>query len=250
MSVSTPATCIDLPPYLCLPGFISVAYANGSLIVIDMRSPKVMLEVGKAQQSSQRHSFLHRNSPNVDPVLSLKWAISGGKTGRSPFYLILEVYPQAFISADATPRIRLVAARTSGHIQIYTLVRGDGGIWSIPSAPAETEGVPTPLNAGTFVLDAHTGAPCKADKAHLTVALESKASSHASEESIRYLLLIVGAKGARCLADLGDERVSRVEWGQKAGNVVRAQVVERNGSGMPSFDPPRLPSDTFQDLTR
>ena len=146
-------------------------------------------------------------------------------------------------SADATPRIRLVVARTSGRIQIYTLVRGDGGIWTIPSAPSEIEGVPIPLNAGTFVLDAHTGAPCKADKAHLTVALESKASSHASEETIRCLLLIVGAKGARCLADLGDERVSRVEWGQKAGNVVRAQVVERNG--IPSFDPPHLPSDSI-----
>ena len=105
--------------------------------------------------------------------------------------------------------------------------------------------MPTPLNAGTFVLDANTGAPCKADKAHLTVVLESKASSHASEESIQCLILIVGAKGARCLADLGNERVARVEWGQKAGNVVRAQVVERNGSDIPSFDPAPLPSDSI-----
>ena len=128
MSVSTPATSIDLPPYLCLPGFISVAYTNGSLIVIDMRGPRVILEVGKAQQTSQRHSLIHRNSPNIDPVLSLKWAISGGKSGKSPFYLILEAYPQAFTSADATPRIRLVVAHASGLIQIYTLIRGDKGI--------------------------------------------------------------------------------------------------------------------------
>jgi len=245
MLVSTPAACIDLSPYLCLPGFISVAYTNGSLLVIDMRSPRVMLEVGKAQQTSQRHSFIHRNSPNIDPVLSLKWAISGVKSGKSPFFLILERYPQALTFIDATPRIRLVAARTSGRIQIYTLVRGDSGIWSIPSTPSEVEGVPSPLNAGTFVLNAHTGAPCKADKAHLAVALESKASSHASEETIRCLLLIVGVKGARCLADLGDERIARAEGGQKAGNAVRAQVVERNGSGIPSFDPPRLPSDSI-----
>src|SRR5580658_8823700 len=72
---------------------------------------------------------------------------------------------------DATPRIRLVAARASGLVQIYTLARDDNGTWSIPSAPSEVEGVPTPLNSGMFVLDAHTGAPCKADKAHLTVAL-------------------------------------------------------------------------------
>jgi hypothetical protein len=138
--------------------------------------------------------------------------------------------------ADGTPRIRLIAARATGLVQIYTLARGDNGIWSIPSAPSEVEGVPAPLNSGTFVLDAHTGAPCKADKAHLTVALEVKAAPNSPEEGVRCLLLIVGAKGARCLADLSNERVARVEWGNKVGNVVRAQVVERNGSGIPSFD--------------
>ena len=105
--------------------------------------------------------------------------------------------------------------------------------------------MPTPLNSGTFVLDAHTGATCKADKAHLTAVLESKASSRASEETIRCLILVVGAKGARCLADLSDERVARVEWAHKAGNVVRAQVVERNGSGISSFDPSCMPSDSI-----
>ena len=109
-------------------------------------------------------------------------------------------------------------------------MRGDNGVWSITSAPSEVEGVPAPLNSGMFVLDAHTGAPCKADKAHLSVALEFKPSPNTHEESVRYLLLIVGAKGARCLADLGSERVARVEWGNKTGNVVRAQVVERNGT--------------------
>jgi len=79
------------------------------------------------------------------------------------------------------------------------------------------------------VLDAFTGAPCKANKTQLSVALEYKASTKTSEESVRCLLLIVGAKGARCLADFYNERVARVEWGHKVGNVVRAQVVERNG---------------------
>ena len=86
-----------------------------------------------------------------------------------------------------------------------------------------------------FVLDAHTGVPCKADKAHLTVALDFKASPKAPEESVRCLLLIVGAKGARCLADFCNERIARVEWGNKVGNVVRAQVVERNGTSLFDF---------------
>jgi len=85
------------------------------------------------------------------------------------------------------------------------------------------------------VLDAHTGAPCKADKAHLTAALDLEPSPKAPEESVRCLLLIVGAKGARCLADFGNERVARVEWDHKVGNVVRAQVIERNGTSSSDF---------------
>ncbi|KAI9462922.1 lethal giant larvae like, C-terminal-domain-containing protein [Russula earlei] len=192
-------------------GFASVAYANESLTVIDMRGPRMILQVGKAQQTTNRLSFINRNSASTDPILSLAWAISG-------------------VKSDATPRIRLIAVHALGLVQIYTLARGDNGMWSIPSAPFEVESLPATLNAGTFVLDAHTGAPCKANKANLTVALEFKASPTAPEESIRYLLLIVGARGARCFADLGDERVARVEWGNKMGNAVRAQVVERNGS--------------------
>jgi syntaxin-binding protein 5 len=75
---------VDRPFCLLVsPGFASVAYTNGSLIVIDMRSPRVILEVGKAQQTSPRHSLIHRHSPGVDPVFSLAWTISGVKSGKS-----------------------------------------------------------------------------------------------------------------------------------------------------------------------
>jgi hypothetical protein len=68
-------------PYLFSLGFASVAYTNGSLIVIDMRGPRVILQAGKAQQTTHHHGFLHRNSPSTDPVLSLAWTISGVKSG-------------------------------------------------------------------------------------------------------------------------------------------------------------------------
>ena len=86
-----------------------------------------------------------------------------------------------------------------------------------------------PLAHGTFVLDAHTGEPCRADKAHLTAALEYKASKDTSEEGVRCLLLVVGARAVRCLADFGDDRIAKAEWGSKAGAAVGAQVVSRNG---------------------
>ena len=63
-------------------GFSAVAYANGSLTVIDMRGPRVMLRVAKASPPTSRHSFMHRNSPGNDPVASLAWAISGVKPGE------------------------------------------------------------------------------------------------------------------------------------------------------------------------
>jgi syntaxin-binding protein 5 len=100
--------------------------------------------------------------------------------------------------------------------------------------------VVSPLHGGTFVFDAYTGVPCKADKAHLTVALEFKPSPDAIEEKIRSLLLVAGAKGARCLADLGEERVAKVDWGHKAGTILRAQIVERNGNDHMIFRPGRF----------
>lgn len=213
-----------------------------------MRGPRVMLQAEKAQQPTH-HGFLHRDSPGANPVLSLTWAISGVKSGKCSLLYTPRIILRRRRFTDATPRIRLVAVHASGMVQIYTLARDNNGAWSIPSAPPEVEGVPAPLKSGIFVLDAHTGAPCKADKAHLTVALDFKTSPKALEDSVRCLLLIVGAKGARCIADFSNERVARVEWGHKVGNVVRAQVVERNG--IPIVRLHRFCNLTgFQDLTR
>lgn len=130
-----------------------------------------------------------------------------------------------------------MSVRASGHIHVYTLTRGGDGAWSIPSAPFEAEGVLAPLARGTFVLDAHTGAPCGADKAHLTVALESKASKDPSEEGVRCILLVIGARAVRCLADFGDDRIAKAEWGSKAGVAVGAQVVDRNGDFFYNISP-------------
>ena len=216
-------------------GFAAVAYATGSLSVIDMRGPRMMLHVAKASQSNSRHSFMHRNSSGTDPVSSLTWAISGVKSGE--YLLIIRKKSEISSFIDATPRIRLVAVRASGNIHVYTLARGGDGAWSIPLAPSEAEGVLAPLAHGTFVLDAQTGAPCRADKAHLAVALEFKAPKGASEEGVRCLLLVVGARAVRCLADFGDDRIARAEWGSKAGGAVDAQVVNRNGDHSTMFHP-------------
>jgi hypothetical protein len=102
----------ELFPYVFSLGFASVAYTNGSLIVIDMRGPRVILQVGKAQQTTHHHGFLHRNSPSTDPVLGLAWTISGVKSGKSPLLFVLYKDPEtpsfcrrhASNSADCCPR--------------------------------------------------------------------------------------------------------------------------------------------------
>ena len=193
----------------------------------------------KSGKLNRPHTAIHL-SLVTHPAPILFRASHGQSAESSQASLLRPLHSRSILNrhafVDPTPRIRLIAVHASGLIRIYTLARGDNGVWSIPSAPSEAESVLAPLSTGTFVLDAHTGASCKADKAHLSVALESKPSPNPPEESVRCLLLIVGARSARCLADLGEERVAKVEWGNKAGNVVRAQVVERNGSGIPSFN--------------
>lgn len=57
-------------------GFMAVAYAAGSLFVIDMRGPKVLLR----HAPEARSSFLHRNQ-TVNTFTSLTWTVSGTSAG-------------------------------------------------------------------------------------------------------------------------------------------------------------------------
>ncbi|KAI0046614.1 hypothetical protein FA95DRAFT_1582978 [Auriscalpium vulgare] len=195
-------------------GFLAAAYLDGSLSVVNMRGPSIMLHIDfESQRQKNKHSILLHKSPTVDPVADLAWTICN-------------------LKSDLTPRVRLVAVRASGQTQIYTLTRDVHGAWSIASPPREAETTQAALPGGTFVLDARTGAPCKADKNRLAVALAAENASPGAgeDDGPRCLLVVAGYRGVRCCTDLGEARVSRAEWGSKAGNVILAQVVEKNGS--------------------
>lgn len=43
-------------------------------------------------------------------------------------------------------------------------------------------------------------------------------------------MIIAGAKGVRCFGDLGEEKVSKADWGSKAGRITEVQIVGRNAS--------------------
>ncbi|KAI0059493.1 hypothetical protein BV25DRAFT_1918512 [Artomyces pyxidatus] len=194
-------------------GFVATAYMDGALSIVDMRGPRILLHAdAEAQKPRHRPLQIHK-SPTVDPISCLTWTICN-------------------LKSDSVPRIRLLACHVSGLTRIYTLMRDSHGMWSVRDAPQEVETTAAPLSAGTFVLDAQTGAPCKADKNRLAVALASSQSpaKEDSDSAAKCLLIVAGAKGVRCFDDLGDGKVSRSEWGSKAGQITTVQVIEKNGS--------------------
>jgi len=47
--------------------------------------------------------------------------------------------------------------------------------------------------------------------------------------SIPGILVMTGAKGAKCVSRINGERIGKVEWGSKVGAVQAVQIVERMG---------------------
>ncbi|KAI0319430.1 lethal giant larvae like, C-terminal-domain-containing protein [Amylostereum chailletii] len=195
-------------------GFCAAAYVNGAMYVIDMRGPKVLLRVGHDQGVRSRHHILPRRSSSADPIVSLSWTICS-------------------LRPDPTPKLRLIAIHLSAATHTYTLERAPSGEWTIAAAPSETETI-VPLEGCTFVLDARTGAQCKADKNRLSIVLDQHRSPDLDgrgEDDPRCFLIVAGSKGARCYGELnGDSRISKAEWGSKAGVVLSAQIIDKNRS--------------------
>jgi syntaxin-binding protein 5 len=62
------------------PGFVAAGYADGSLFVVDMRTPHIILRhsEGSNSKTTNRHS-----SKNADPVAAMTWTVATHSTGRS-----------------------------------------------------------------------------------------------------------------------------------------------------------------------
>jgi syntaxin-binding protein 5 len=125
--------------------------------------------------------------------------------------------------------------RSSGHAMVYTLDRQENTSKLGVISSSETEGVPSPFSDPdcSVVISAETGLKYKADghavrsanQAEITNGIETKHS----------IWINAGEKGARTMIDVTGDRLSRIEWGNKGGSVVRARVVEKSG-GMPRLN--------------
>ncbi|KAJ6520108.1 WD40 containing snare-dependent exocytosis protein [Mycena sanguinolenta] len=182
-------------------GFLAVAYTE-SLIVVDMRGPRVILRRGR-DKKKDRMSALH--SADHAHISSLTWTIST-------------------IDHDPQLRIRLIVGHVSGTTEILTLLRDENSpSWRFDSDTKKVETVAQPLARGTFILT-ETGLPIRATREQLSQSL------HSTPSDTQCILVAAGAKGVRSFSDITGTRFAKTEWGNKTGNVCSVQIVEKMGS--------------------
>ncbi|KAF7307215.1 WD40 containing SNARE-dependent exocytosis protein [Mycena indigotica] len=184
-------------------GFLAVAHAE-SLIVVDMRGPRVILRRGHDKKKA-RMSSLHIHAAEANPIVELHWNVS---------------------TADNDPqnRVRLLVGYASGATELLTLSR-PSNVWQVEQEIKKVDGAPHPIPGGTFILDAKKGNILHATRERLAQSFNPTAPD------ANCILVSAGAKGARCIANLCGSRISKVEWPTKGGATVTCvQVVEKMGS--------------------
>lgn len=203
-------------------GFLASAYADGSLFVVDMRGPKIILR-DTSGTKEENHSLLHGHQAN--PVVSLTWTVTGTSTGTFFLYLFISHRYSSNPHIDRTPRILLIAVRASSATTIHTVLRSQNGAWTVKTHPEKTEAASHPFPGGSIVINT-TGYSCNADRNGLSVALTPPTNP---SEVKRSIWVTAGSKGVRCVADITGEKLGRTEWGSKVGKVEQVEVVRKNG---------------------
>lgn len=124
-----------------------------------------------------------------------------------------------------------MANRHSGVVEIYNLGHsGNPAAWSIIGEPISSKGVADPLPNGAFVLDGRSGFQQRADKQQLAALYRP------TESNARQVLVTVGMKGARCMAEINGDRIGKVDWGHKLSFAYGAQIVEKLGMSDFTFE--------------
>jgi hypothetical protein len=104
------------------------------------------------------------------------------------------------------PRLRLLAVHLSGHVDIITFVEDvEGPAWRTEGEAANAEAISNPLQHGSFIVDARTGALLGGDRERYFLMTQDGAN-----------------KEARCLS----------------GYIQSTQIVERMGAQLTTADRP------------
>lgn len=189
-------------------GFLAVSYSEGSLLILDMRGPRIIHSaVGKKHKTKPTIglSGVSHHASHFDVVTSLVWTI-------------------APLTRDFETRVRLIASYSSGDSEVFTLApSGNPVSWKVSGEPITIKGIWDPIYS--VVIDSKTGALQKPNPARLAASLRPT-----PEDNSHSFFLVVGKKGARCVTDIDGDRIGKAEWPHKAGVTQVAQLVEHMGS--------------------
>ncbi|KAG7452249.1 WD40 containing snare-dependent exocytosis protein [Guyanagaster necrorhizus] len=186
-------------------GFLSVAYGDGSLYIIDLRGPRILFYRDPKSKARNKHSIgLHLSDHTSEPFVSLTWTIS-----------VLE--------SDNHNGVRLIGVRKSGICEVYTISRVTSS-WRCSGDFVKVDGASDPFPEGAFMVDAKTGVHRNATRRGL-----SDAFSAPSVQGHAYFIT-TGIKGAQCYIDIDGDRIGKVDWSSKSGIVREVEVIEKLGS--------------------
>ncbi|KAE9409115.1 hypothetical protein BT96DRAFT_953546 [Gymnopus androsaceus JB14] len=183
-------------------GFLAVAYVDGSLYVVDMRGPNIILRHGK---SKSRHSMVIGMGSETDVATCLRWTICPTET-------------------DKRLALRLIVGRSSGASQVFTFGRSADSSWVPFGEVVKFDSPVQPM--AMFVLNSKNGSPCGAYRSRLAASMDASRATPTDQ----VLLVIAGSKGARCNVDITGDRLGKVEWNNKMGKVSSVQIVQKLGS--------------------
>ncbi|KII94277.1 hypothetical protein PLICRDRAFT_36534 [Plicaturopsis crispa FD-325 SS-3] len=190
-------------------GFLAVAFSDGSLFIVDLRGPSILFRSVPDEKAKHRHSIgLHLRPAADEPVKNLVWTVSR-------------------LGTDTQLQVRLIAIQESGNAKVFTVKRSVAASWTVQVEMDDAEGMSHPVPRGSFVIDSVTGLPCKADGTRLAATGQTSRGSSIESHNV---WISCGAKGAKSVGDITGDRVAKIDWGSKHGNVRSTQLIEHNGS--------------------
>ncbi|WVO13704.1 hypothetical protein L204_101325 [Cryptococcus depauperatus] len=179
-------------------GFISVAFSNNSVAIIDMRGPDVVLregfdEEGMVMKTKKKKGNTQHVLSENSLVGSMKWVVSG-------------------MGSDLRNQPRLIISYAKGMTKIYSLINVLGE-WMVELKPLAfmSDSLAEPL--ASFVLDPMTGVELTTSAEALEAAMSKETSEFGRGKELRVHCIWVAAskKTIRTVTNYNGERLGKVE---------------------------------------
>lgn len=139
-----------------------------------------------------------------------------------------QLYLANEVTSDHSPRTRLISSYRNGDVRVFTISNSLSGEFNVTEESKQPEGIERPLPGGMFVLDGKHGTSCSASRVLYADTMSSKGPTGKGKDETHSYLVVAGAKGAKCAANVVGGKVSKVEWG-KSRTAECVEVISRSG---------------------